>query len=235
MSKLFSFQRMLTIFIDYRQFFLDGVKTTIMLSLVAVLFGTILGGLLAVLRMYGPKIVRWIAVSYIEIIRSTPLMVQVMIIYTFTGAMGFKFPPMFGIKNFSTLAWGLLAVSMNSAAYVAEIVRGGINAVDPGQMEAARCLGMNKSMALRHIILPQAIKNILPSLANEFVTMIKETSILNMIGVGELMFRAGDVVSITYRGLEAYVIAAILYFIIVFPLSKLVAWYERRLNKSGTR
>lgn len=235
MSKLFSFQRLITILIDYNQFFIDGLKTTVMLSFFAVLFGTILGVIVAVIRMYSPKWIRWIAVMYIEVIRSTPLLVQVMIIYAFTGAMGIKFPALFGIGNFNKMVWGLVAVSINSSAYVAEIVRGGINAVDPGQMEAARSLGMGHGMALKNIILPQAIKNILPSLANEFVTMIKETSILNMVGVGELMFRAGDVISISFRTLEVYVIVAALYFIIVFPLSKLVAWYERRMNKSAAR
>lgn len=235
MSKIFSFQRMFTILVEYKDFFIDGVKTTILLSIFAVLFGTFLGVLLAVIRMYTPKYIRWIAVTYIEVIRSTPIMVQIMLIYVFTGAMGYKIPALFGIDNFNKLVWGLIAVSLNSAAYVAEIVRGGINAVDPGQMEAARSLGMGQGMALLHIVLPQAIKNILPSLANEFVTMIKETSVLNIIGVGELMFRAADVVSISYRSIEVYVIAAMLYFIIVFPLSKLVAWYERRLNKSAKR
>ena len=235
MDSIFSFERMLTILFEYKQFYIDGAVMTIMLSFFAVVFGTLIGILLALVRMYAPKVIRWIAIAYIEFVRDTPLMVQVMLIYVFTGAMGLKFPIMFDIKDFSKIVWGLLAISLNSAAYVAEIVRGGINAVDAGQMEAARCIGMSQSMALKNIILPQAVKNILPSLANEFVTMIKETSILMVIGVGELMWRTKDVVSITYRSVEAYIIVALIYFAIVFPLSKLVAWYERRLNKSAAR
>ncbi|MEG1447535.1 MAG: amino acid ABC transporter permease, partial [Ruthenibacterium sp.] len=107
--------------------------------------------------------------------------------------------------------------------------------VPGGQMEAARAVGMTHWQAMRHVVLPQAVRNILPAMANEFVTIIKETSVLSIIGVADIMFRTGDVTSITYFYFEPYIIAALLYFVVVFPLSKLVALFERRMNKSVTR
>ena len=118
---------------------------------------------------------------------------------------------------------------------MAEIVRSGINAVDQGQAEAARSLGMSQTLTLKMVVLPQAFRNILPALMNEFVAIIKETSIVSLVGISELMFCAKDVISISYRTLEPYAIAAILYFIMVYPLSKLVSYVERRMNASVTR
>lgn len=232
---IFSFQRMIDIFIKYNGMFMDGAKVTIVLSFFAVILGTALGILVAFARLYGFKPLRWLSVAYIEFLRDTPLLVQVMIIYFGSAAMGLKFPNLFGISGFNKYVWGLVAVSLNSSAYVAEIVRSGINAVDIGQMEASRSLGMSKPMALRYVVLPQAIRNIMPALANEFVTMIKETSVLYFIGLGDIMSRAGDVIGITFRTVEVYIIAALIYFIIVFSLSKLVGVFERRMNKSATR
>ena len=150
------------------------------------------------------------------------------------AAFGIKINVPF-MKDFNSFFWGLLVLVLNSSAYVAEIVRSGIGAVDAGQIEAARSLGMSHGLTLKMVILPQALRNILPALMNEFVSIIKETSIVSLVGISELMFCAKDVVSISYRTLEPYVIAAIIYFIMVFPLSKLVAFIERRLNASVTR
>ena len=150
------------------------------------------------------------------------------------AAFGIKINVPF-MKDFNSFFWGLLVLVLNSSAYVAEIVRSGIGAVDSGQIEAARSLGMSHGLTLKMVILPQALRNILPALMNEFVSIIKETSIVSLVGISELMFCAKDVVSISYRTLEPYVIAAIIYFIMVFPLSKLVAYIERRLNASVTR
>ncbi|HAP19897.1 MAG TPA: hypothetical protein DCR27_01330 [Lachnospiraceae bacterium] len=161
-------------------------------------------------------------------------MVQVMVIYFGAAAFGIKINVPF-MKDFNSFFWGLLVLVLNSSAYVAEIVRSGIGAVDSGQIEAARSLGMSHGLTLKMVILPQALRNILPALMNEFVSIIKETSIVSLVGISELMFCAKDVVSISYRTLEPYVIAAIIYFIMVFPLSKLVAYIERRLNASVTR
>lgn len=227
----FSFERMLKIWMKYSNFFIDGLGNTLLLSFFAVLCGVLLGFLVASARMSRFAPLKFIGAAYVEVLRATPLLVQVMIFYYGSNSIGLKFPN----SNFNAFFWGLMAVALNSAAYMSEVIRSGIGAVDQGQMEAARAIGMTKGKAMRYVILPQAIRNILPAMANEFVTIIKETSVLTMVGIHEIMFRTGDVASITFRYVEPYVIAAIMYFIIVFPLSKLVAAFERRLSKSVTR
>lgn len=208
----------------YYSFFLDGAKFTIILAIFTVLFGVLFGVLLALLRLSKNKVLNFIATAYVEFIRGTPLMVQLFIIY-------FGLPNLIGFPLPDMLA-AILALSMNSAAYIAEIIRAGIQAVDKGQMEAARSLGMNYGMAMRHIIIPQAIKNILPALGNEFIVVIKESSIVSVIGIGELMYNADTVRGNTYKAFEPLLIAALMYFIMTFTLSKLMGRLERRLKNS---
>lgn len=231
---LFSLNKMAELFGKYSDHFLGGAYMALILSLITVFLGTIIGTLVALGKMSKIKPLKWLLSAYIEIFRSTPLMVQVMIIYFGAAAFGWKITVPF-MRDFNSFFWGLLVLVLNSSAYIAEIIRGGINAVDHGQIEAARSLGMSHVLTLRMVVLPQALRNILPALMNEFVAIIKETSIVSLVGISELMFCAKDVVSISYRTLEPYVITAILYFIIVFPLSKLVSYLERRLNASVTR
>ncbi len=121
-------------------------------------------------------------------------------------------------------------MSLNSCAYVAEIIRSGIQAVDKGQMEAARSIGFSQGEAMRLVVLPQAVKNILPALGNEFVTIIKESSIVSVIGIADLMFRTNDVIALSYRTLEALAIAAALYFVMTFGCSRLISFAERKMN-----
>ena len=231
---LFSLGRMWSLFTKYCSHFLGGAGMALVLALITVLLSTILGTIFALGKMSKIKPLKWVISAYIEVFRSTPLMVQVMVVYFGAAAFGIKvnLPIM---KDFNSFFWGLLVLVLNSSAYVAEIVRSGINAVDAGQIEAARSLGMPHGLATRKVVLPQAFRNILPALMNEFVSIIKETSIVSLVGISELMFCAKDVVSISYRTLEPYVIAAIIYFIMVFPLSKLVSYIERRMNASVSR
>ena len=175
-------------------------------------------------------VAKFFCTAYVEVFRATPMLVQVFIIYYGLGNV-FKLPD----SSLNRMFWGMVAVGLNSAAYMSEVIRSGIGAVPGGQMEAARCIGMSHWKAMRHVILPQAVRNILPAMCNEFVTIIKETSILGMVGIVELMFRAQSIAKQTYIFLEPYVIAAIMYFIIVFPLSKIIAAVERRMSKSVTR
>lgn len=231
---LFSLTRMTSLFTKYSDHFLHGAWMALVLSLITVVLSTILGTIFALFKMSKIKPLKWIVSAYIEVFRSTPLMVQVMVIYFGAAAMGVKVSVPF-MKDFNSFFWGLLVLVLNSSAYVAEIVRSGIGAVDAGQVEAARSLGMSHTLALKMVVLPQAFRNILPALMNEFVSIIKETSIVSLVGISELMFSAKDVVSISYRTLEPYVIAAIIYFIMVFPLSKLVGYVERRMSASVTR
>ena len=180
----------------YYNFFLEGVRNTLIIAFFAVLLGTLLGTLMAMARMSRIKPLKWIATAYIEFFRGTPLMVP---------------------------------LSLNSCAYVAEIIRSGIQAVDKGQMEAARSLGFHHGEAMKLVILPQAVKNILPALGNEFVTIIKESSIVSVIGIADLMYRAKGVIAKTYNSLECLAIAAIMYFILTFIGGRLIALMERKM------
>lgn len=206
----------------YYSFFLDGAVFTIILAVFTVLFGVMLGVVLALLRISKNKFLNFIATVYIEFIRGTPLMVQLFIIY-------FGLPNLVGF-NMPDMAAAIMALSINSAAYVAEIIRAGIQAVDKGQMEAARSLGMTHAMAMRYIIIPQAVKNILPALGNEFIVVIKESSIVSVIGIGELMYNADTVRGNTYKAFEPLMVAAFMYFIMTFTLSKLMGRFERRMK-----
>ncbi len=209
---------------DYYSFFIDGAMFTIILAIFTVIFGVMLGVLLALLRISNNKIFKFIGTAYVEFIRGTPLMVQLFIIY-------FGLPNLIGF-NMPDMAAAVLALSMNSGAYIAEIIRAGIQAVDKGQMEAARSLGMNYAMAMRYIIIPQAVKNILPALGNEFIVVIKESSIVSVIGIGELMYNADTVRGNTYKAFEPLLVAAFMYFIMTFTLSKLMGRFERRMKNS---
>jgi len=203
-------------------FFINGAKFTIILAFFTVLFGVILGLLLALMRISKSKVLNLIATAYVEFIRGTPLMVQIFIIY-------YALPDLIGV-NLPEMVSAVLALSINSAAYVAEVIRAGIQAVDKGQMEASRSLGMPYGMAMRYIIIPQAIKNILPALGNEFITVIKESSVVSVIGIKELMYNADTVRGNTFRAFEPLIIAALMYFVMTFTLSKLMGRFERRLK-----
>lgn len=215
----------------YYPVFLEGIQWTLMISILAVIFGVILGTLLcfmrrskiSVLKIPIPKV---IASVYIEFIRGTPVLLQIFIVYFGTTSFGLKLTPIVAC---------VIALSINSGAYVAEIIRSGIDAVDKGQLEAARSLGMNQRMAMQHIILPQAIRNILPAIGNEFVAIIKESSMASAIGVAEITYGAKLVTGATYRSFEPLIVAAICYFILTFTLGRLMAYAERRLKRNDSR
>lgn len=207
--------------LKYYPFFLEGIKVTLLLALLTIIFGSILGLLLCILKISKFKISRGIASIYIEIIRGTPLIVQLIIIH-----YGFKI-------NMTEITSATLALSLNSAAYIAEIIRAGISSVNNGQMEAARSLGMNHFTSMKLIIIPQAIKNILPALANEFVVLIKESAIVSYIGLADIMYKANQIRSLTYLTLEPLLVAALIYFVITFTLSKFIHYFERKLNKDN--
>ncbi|SMG24215.1 polar amino acid transport system permease protein [Paenibacillus aquistagni] len=208
--------------IEYKSGYLSGVGTTVSLSLLGVLVGVILGIVLVLMRISSIKPLRWISVTYIEVFRGTPLLVQLFIVYFGLSEYGIS-TSMFGA--------GLIAVSMNSAAYLAEIFRAGIQGVDRGQAEAARSLGMGRAMTFRHIVMPQAFRSVLPAIGNEFVTIIKETSIVSVIGLADLMFETNIIRSKTYTALAPLLGAAFFYFIMTFTLSKGIVALERKLNK----
>ncbi|MDH6365028.1 His/Glu/Gln/Arg/opine family amino acid ABC transporter permease subunit [Enterococcus sp. PF1-24] len=207
----------------YLPYYVSGAGYTVLLAFVGVLFGSIFGALLAFMKLSKNKLIRFIATAYIEYVRGTPLLVQIFIVYFGTGVIGLEL---------SKLMAGCIALSLNSGAYVAEIVRAGINAVNKGQLEAARSLGMNQTQAMQYIIFPQAIKNILPALGNEFVTVIKESSVVSVIGVSELIFQTGVVQGASFKPFMPYVIVSLIYFVLTFALSRLLGVAERRMSTS---
>lgn len=208
----------------YGSFFLKGINITILISLIGVALGSILGAFVALMKLSKIKIISWIASIYIEILRGTPMLVQVFIVFFgITAALGL---------DISALVCGTIALVINSSAYIAEIIRAGITAVDKGQMEAARSLGLNYRQTMKSVIMPQAIKNILPALGNEFVTLIKESSIVSTIGVGEIMFNAQVVQGISFDPFTPLLVAAALYFVLTFVLTRIMNMIEGRLNAS---
>ena len=208
------------IIIEYYPLLLKGLGITALLSLVTVLFGAVIGMIIALMRLSNNKILKGVASFYVEVIRGVPLLLQLLIIYIALPS---------SVSKFVAAA---IALIINSGAYVAEIIRGGIQAVDNGQMDAARSLGLSKKQAMIKVILPQAVKNILPAIGNEYVTVIKETSLASTFYIGDLMTSQKYIGTETYLYLESYIVVAIFYFAATFTLSKLIGVLERRLKVS---
>ena len=210
------------------KFLITGLGYTLSLAAIAVVFGTVLGALLALMRMAKFKPLNWIAWVYTEIIRGTPMLLQLYFFY-------FALPKLIPILNKQQYACVAIALLCNSAAYVSEIIRSGIQAVDIGQTEAARSLGMSQLQTMTQIVLPQAIKNILPALGNEFIMLVKDTSLASTFFIGDIMTQYLLIKGATYLPIEPLVIVAILYLVLTFILSKLLAFFERRMRRGDVR
>ena len=208
----------------WKVFLLQGVGYTLLLSAITVVCGAVLGLLLYLGRTARFKPLNWLCIAIVEVVRGTPMLLQLYIAYFLVP----KILP-FHVTEFGSVAVGLV---INSGCYVSEIFRSGIQAIDRGQTEAARSLGLNGRQTMMRIILPQAVKNILPALGNEFVTIIKETSLASTFFVGDLMTSYLTVKGQTYLAFESLIIVGVLYFVLTFVLSKLVGAYERRLKQS---
>lgn len=224
------FNVMIKIWSQYWRLFLTGLGMTVFMGLLTVLISTVFGSLMAMMRRSKWGIGRFkplnaIAVVYVEVIRGTPILLQLYFFY-------FMLPQWLPFLNLSEFACVLIACCVNSTAYVCEIVRAGIQAVDIGQTEAARSLGLNGRQTMMKIVLPQAVKNILPALCNEFIAVVKETSLASTFFIGELMTQFKTINGITFRVLEPLTIVGIIYFLLTFVLSKLIAVLERRLSAS---
>ena len=206
---------------------LQGAWTTLVLTAGAVGLGIVLGLIAALMKMCRFLPLRWLANVYIELVRGTPQLVQLFLLF-------YGLPQLIGV-NIPEYFAAILALGINSGAYVAEIVRAGIQAVDYGQTEGAYSLGMKPGLTMRYIILPQAVKNILPALGNEFIALLKSSSIVSVIGMTDLMRKSDIIRSITYRSFEPLLTVALMYFIMTFTLSKLLNVYERRLKKNDSR
>lgn len=226
-----------TFLTKYWQYYVIGAKNTVLLALLAVVIGVLIGLFLAIGRIGTNKPVRFLATAYVEFIRGTPLLVQLFIIYYGLQAIGIRFPNVPAISkllgiNFADFMAGVITMGINSGAYVCEIFRAGIQSIDKGQSEAARSLGMSYPKTLVYILVPQAIRNVLPALGNEFVVVIKESSIVSIIGIADLMYKANTIRGNTFQPFEPLLIAALVYFLLTFPLSKLLARIERRMRNN---
>ena len=248
--------------LEYVSLFKEGLICTVSMSFLTVVFGFVLALMLAIMRLSnfrpfralgltkdgrlrdgGPLLalsrfnpLDFLATAYVEILRSTPVMVQVFVIYyVVLGNVDLPNFKLFGMIRFDRFFPGVVALSMNSGAYLCEIIRAGIQSIDGGQSEAARSLGLSSTQTMRHIILPQAIRNILPPIANEFVVIIKESSVCWTIGVQEIMYAVSATKGATYRIAEPLVIATLLYFCLCFPTSKIIAYFERRMSRGNKR
>ena len=220
----------------YWPLFGRGLVVTVLLSLLTVLLGFILAFILAMMSLSSIKILRAISTVYVQIVRCTPMMVQVLIMYyLLTGLISFPRVFIFGYIEVGRFIPAAVSLALNSGGYMSDVIRGGILGIDIGQTEAARSLGMTKGQTMRYIILPQAIKNILPSFANEFVTIIKESSVCSVIGVAEITKQAQNVQSATFISLEPLFVATFLYFCLCFPTSRIIAYFERRMRASDRR
>lgn len=196
-----------------------GFVLTLKISIVATFFAIIIGTVVGIARLSSEPVTRGISMAYVELIRNTPLLVQIYIIYFFVGSM----------LRLSAFTAGTAALAIFAGAYVGEIVRAGIQSIHKGQMEAARSLGMAYSQAMRHIILPQAFKRIIPPLAGQFISLIKDSSLVSVIALADLMFQGNQAVARTYYAFEIYFTVAALYLIMTFTLSMATQYIERRL------
>ena len=223
----------LNIFIKYYPQLLTGVGNTLLIALTSTAAGLALGLLTGVVRTApmskNPvlralhKLLNAIIAIYVEIFRGTPMMVQSMVIY-----WGYAFAT--GGDTLPLIPSGILIVSINTGAYMAEIVRGGIISIDRGQFEGAMSLGMTHAQTMFKVIIPQVMRNILPSVSNEFVINIKDTSVLNVIGVTELYYFAGIIKRQNFQTFQTYLVVCILYFILTFTVTRLLRWVERKLD-----
>ncbi len=221
--------------LEYYPHLLRGMGLTLLISLIGTLIGLVIGLLTGVVRTTPfsknkilrvlHKILNGVIACYIEIFRGTPMMVQAMVIF-----WGYAF--MNGGNTLPLIPAGIFIVSINTGAYMAEIVRGGIISIDKGQFEGAYSVGMTHWQAMIHVVIPQVMRNILPSISNEFVINIKDTSVLNVIGVGELYYVAGTIKAMSFKTFQTYAIVCVLYFIMTFTVTRLLRVCEKKLSGS---
>lgn len=209
---------------DNAGLFWKGAQVTLLVSAIAIVAGLPLGVLVGLARIARFRPVRWAAAAYIEFLRGTPLLVQIFIVVFGLPELGIRL---------GALTGGIVALVINTSAYQAEIIRSGIQAIPSGQMEAALALGMTYGQAMREVILPQALRLVIPPLTNEFIILIKDSSLVSLIGVLELMGYARVIGNRTFRLFEPFIAVACIYFVITYSLSLLLQWVERRLAIPG--
>ena len=210
--------------VKYGMNFVNGLGTTLLLALISVSVGCLIGALVAIMRLSKSKVLGGIATVYTEIIRDTPLLLQLYFFY-------FLLPDLLPALKLSKFTCIAIALIFNSGAYMSEIFRSGIQSIDRGQTEAARSLGLSASQTMTRIVLPQAFKNVLPAMCNEFVAITKETSLASTFYVGDLMTQYQTISGKTYLVIEPLVIIGVIYFVVTFTMSKFVALLEKKLKE----
>ncbi len=232
------------LFHNYWPMYLDGMKYTLLIALISTIIGLVIAMFLTPFKILTVtsrdtlimKIIKKLCVFfitfYVEVLRGTPMMVQAFIIYYGLIGLGLDLTISFDqtVVIPGIIVYGIVIVSINTSAYIIEVLRGSINAIDKGQMEAARSLGMTRSQAMRHVIIPQALKNSIPPIGNEFVINIKDTSVLSVIAVTELFFATRKVNGVYYQTIPSYAIAAILYLLMTFTTTRLLYLISNRLG-----
>jgi polar amino acid transport system permease protein len=208
---------------------MQGLWLTIKVSFIATVFGVLIGVFAGIARVSANPFFRWSAVTYVEIIRGSPLLVQIFIWYFVLGTLFNSILARHGIDQIPPLWYGVASMATFAGAYVAEIVRAGIQSIHRGQNEAARSLGMSYAQAMLHVILPQAIRRILPPLAGEFISLIKDSSLLGIIAIRELTKATREVVTTSLQAFELWFVCALLYLVLTFTLSMCVKYLERRM------
>ncbi len=227
-----SVEWIISIVTDYWPMFLRGAGITLLISIIGTIIGGLVGMLAGIIRTipmpanrikrFSLKVINFLLAVYIEFFRGTPMIVQAMVIFYGT-ALAFGW-------NMHTLTAALLIVSINTGAYMAEIVRGGIISVDKGQFEASHAIGMNHLQTMFHVVLPQVVRNILPVTGNQFIINIKDTSVLNVIGVSELFFQTKSIAGNNFRYFESFFVACILYFVMTYAVTLILRYFEKKLD-----
>ena len=199
-----------------------GLKLTLQITIGGIFLGFLLGSAAGLLKLSRNFFIRKLAGIYIESIRGTPMLVQAMFLY-------YGVPMAIGIR-ISPITAGIIIIAVNSGAYIAEIVRGAVQSINPGQMEAGRSIGLTHSQAMLYVIWPQALKRMIPPLGNQFIISLKDTSLLMVIGVGELMRTGQEITAVNFRAFEVYMAVALVYLVMTISISRVMIFFENRLN-----
>lgn len=217
----------------YGNLLLRAMGQTLLLALLGLFFACIIGMIVGLMSVLHNKVCRIIAQIFVDVIRGVPMIVLAYFVYfgfpyLMNNMLGFQF-------TLTALQAGTVCLALNCGAYMAEIIRGGIQSVDPGQMEAARSLGLSYGAAMKNVVLPQAIRNMVPSIINQFIITLKDTSILSVIGFPELVNQAKNVVANTFLSFQTWGIVALMYLAVILTLSRSAKHLEKRLNRGRTR
>lgn len=224
---------MAQIITQYAPILLEALGKTLLLALLGLLFGCIIGVVFGLLSVVDNKVCNWISLIYVNLIRGVPMIVLAFFVYI---GIPYAFKNFFGTRMMMTaLTAGTICLAVNCGAYMSEIIRAGIQSIDAGQMEAARSLGLPYWRSMFRVVLPQAIKNMIPSIVNQFIITLKDTSILSVIGFPELVNKAQNVIAITFKSFEVWVLVGVMYLVVILILQSIAKALERRLDVTNER